>query len=71
MARGIQPLVRMPNDNLVPDDPSYTDEMKARDLNISSNIFGDLIVDELASLNEAEYYNEKYNKTTKQVKPAP
>lgn len=71
MARGIQPLVRMPNDNLIPDDPSYTEEMKARDLNISSNIFGDLIVDELASLNEAEYYNEKYNKKTNQVKPAP
>lgn len=69
MARGIQPLVRMPNDSLVPNDPSYTQEMKARDLNIASNIFGDLIVDELEALNEAEYYNTKYKNRTQQIKP--
>jgi len=64
MARGIQPLVRMPDDALVSRDDSYTDEMKARD-QISTNVFGDLIIDELAQLNETEYYNQKYNKATK------
>lgn len=70
MARGIQPLIKMPDDALVSRDESYTDEMKARD-QISTNVFGDLIVDELAQLNEAEYYNQKYNKVTKttEVKP--
>jgi hypothetical protein len=48
--------------------------MKSRDLNIGSNIFGDLIVEELASLNEEEYYEKKYNpkkneNNTTQVKP--
>jgi hypothetical protein len=70
MARGIQPLIKMPDDALVSRDDSYTDEMKARD-QISTNVFGDLIIDELAQLNEAEYYNQKYNKVTKtkEVKP--
>ena len=74
MARGIQPLIKMPNDSLVPTDPTYTQAMKSRDLNIGSNIFGDLIVEELASLNEQEYYEKKYNpkkneNNTTQVKP--
>ena len=74
MARGIQPLIKIPNDDLVPKDLSYTQEMKARDMNIGSNIFGDLIVEELASLNEQEYYEKKYNpkkneNNTTQVKP--
>jgi hypothetical protein len=74
MARGIQPLIKMPNDSLMPSDISYTEAMKARDMNIGSNIFGDLIVEELASLNEAEYYEDKYNpkkneNNTTQVKP--
>lgn len=64
MARGIQPLVKMPDDATLSRDSSYTDEMKARD-QISTNVFGDLIIDNLAQLNEAEYYNLKYNKTTK------
>lgn len=64
MARGIQPLVKMPDDATVSRDNSYTDEMKARD-QISTNVFGDLIIDELAQLNEAKYYNQKYNKSTK------
>lgn len=70
MARGIQPLIKMPDDALISRDDSYTDEMKARD-QISTNVFGDLIVDELAQLNEAEYYNAKYNKATKtrEIKP--
>jgi len=60
----------MPDNALVSRDDSYTDEMKARD-QISTNVFGDLIVDELAQLNETEYYNKKYNKVTKttEVKP--
>ena len=74
MARGIQPLIKMPNDSLIQSDPSYTQAMKARDMNIGSNIFGDLIVEEIASLNEAEYYDKKYNpkeneNNTIQVKP--
>ena len=59
MARGIQPLIKMPNDSLLPSDLSYTEEMKARDMNIGSNIFGDLIVEELALLNEEE--RKQYN----------
>ena len=74
MARGIQPLIKMPNDSLLPSDLSYTEAMKARDMNIGSNIFGDLIVEELASLNEEEYYEKKYNpkkneNNTTQAKP--
>ena len=74
MARGIQPLIKMPNDSLVPTDPAYTQAMKSRDLNIGSNIFGDLIVEEIASLNEEEYYEKKYNpkkneNNTTQAKP--
>jgi hypothetical protein len=63
MARGIQPLVRMPNDATVSRDASYPDEMKERD-QISTNIFGDLIIDNLAALNDAEYYNTRYNRPT-------
>ena len=74
MARGIQPLIKIPNDSLVPRDATYTEAMRSRDINIGSNIFGDLILEEIALLNEEEYYEDKYNpmkneNNTTQVQP--
>lgn len=47
MARGIQPLITMQFDD---PDSSVPAEVKARNISISKNIFGDTVVDDLAKL---------------------
>jgi len=64
MARGIQPLVKMSKEK----DPDSTTsaEVIARDLQISRNVFGDVVTDNFAQLLD-EYYQEARDTSTNQT----